>query len=129
MAGKDTLLHTVYYEDETDSSCYLPGRYATPSETADCLKQMAHAGRGRFHWHKIGGERYVHNLASERSKKWCDTHYNSYLAGIVESDDVSIVHGELNKAYNYAQNVSLLRTLCMRRNTRNTSLAFLVLLT
>ena len=83
LAGKDTSLHTVYYEDETDSSCYLPGRYATPSETADCLKQMAHAGRGRFHWHKIG-------------------------AGIVESDDVSIVHGELNKAYNYAQNTAML---------------------
>ena len=55
-------------------------------------------------------------------------YYNSYLAGIVESDDVSIVHGELNKAYNYAQNVSLLRTLCMRKNIRNTSLAFLVVL-
>ena len=56
LAGKDTSLHTVFYEDEIDSSCYLPGRYATPAETADCLKQMAYAGRGRFHWYKIGGE-------------------------------------------------------------------------
>ena len=26
--------------------------------------------------------------------------------GIVQSDDVTYVHGDLNKAYNYAQNVS-----------------------
>ena len=34
------------------------------------------------------------------------TSYSPLLAGIVESDDVGIIHGELNKAYNYAQNVS-----------------------
>ena len=28
------------------------------------------------------------------------------LAGIVESDDVNVINGELNKAYNYSQNVS-----------------------
>ena len=26
--------------------------------------------------------------------------------GIIQSDDVTYIHGELNKAYNYAQNVS-----------------------
>ncbi|CAB4005640.1 Hypothetical predicted protein [Paramuricea clavata] len=83
LAGKDISLHTVYYEDENDSSCYLPGRYASPADTADCLKQMAHAGKGRFHWYKIGD-------------------------GIVESDDVTVIHGELNKAYNYSQNTGML---------------------
>ncbi|XP_028395207.1 von Willebrand factor A domain-containing protein 3A-like [Dendronephthya gigantea] len=83
LSGKDVTLNTIYYEDEIDSSCYLPGRSATPVETAECLKKMAHAGRGRFHWYKIG-------------------------AGIMESDDVTVINGELNKAYNYSQNTAML---------------------
>lgn len=27
-------------------------------------------------------------------------------AGIIESDDINIIHGEMNKAYSYSQNVS-----------------------
>ncbi|XP_046855209.1 von Willebrand factor A domain-containing protein 3A-like [Xenia sp. Carnegie-2017] len=84
LAGRDITLNTIYYEDDTNDCSVFPGRYACgKTNAADCLKQMAHSGRGRFHW------------------------YNSN-DNMVECDDVTEIHNELNKAYNYSQKTTML---------------------
>ena len=59
LAGKDICLNCIFYEDENDSSFYLPGRYATVPETTDCLQEISRAGRGRFHWYRTNGKEFV----------------------------------------------------------------------
>ncbi|XP_062999114.1 von Willebrand factor A domain-containing protein 3A [Elgaria multicarinata webbii] len=60
----------------------VPPRYASPNETADTFKDVARAAAGRFHWF---GE-----------------------TGIYESDDISIILSEMEKAVNYSRKCALL---------------------
>ncbi|XP_016089414.1 von Willebrand factor A domain-containing protein 3A [Sinocyclocheilus grahami] len=70
-------LHVCLFTGEEDTArCPLP-RYATRTETARALSGLAHAGNGRFLW-------------------MTDT-------GIVESDDISALIGEMETAVNYFQ--------------------------
>lgn len=83
LAGTDTVVHTIYYEvDDEDGLIAIPGKYADRGNTADCLRQMAHAVNGRFHWYRSGA--------------------------IVESDDLGAVLNEMDKAFNYSQKISIL---------------------
>lgn len=83
LAGTDTAVHTIYYEvDDEDGLIAIPGKYADRGNTADCLRQMAHAVNGRFHWYRSGA--------------------------IVESDDLGAVLNEMDKAFNYSQKISIL---------------------
>uniref|UniRef100_A0A673FT72 VWFA domain-containing protein n=1 Tax=Sinocyclocheilus rhinocerous TaxID=307959 RepID=A0A673FT72_9TELE len=73
-------LHVCLFTGEEDTArCPLP-HYATRTETARALSGLAHAGNGRFLW-------------------MTDT-------GIVESDDISALIGEMETAVNYFQKVS-----------------------
>jgi len=57
LAGSHTAVHTIFYEvDDEDGLIAIPGKYADRGETAECLKQMARAVNGRFHWYRSGGE-------------------------------------------------------------------------
>ena len=57
LAGCDTAVHTIFYEvDDEDGLIAIPGKYADRGKTAECLRQMAHAVNGRFHWYRSGGE-------------------------------------------------------------------------
>uniref|UniRef100_A0A8C7JXI1 von Willebrand factor A domain containing 3A n=1 Tax=Oncorhynchus kisutch TaxID=8019 RepID=A0A8C7JXI1_ONCKI len=58
-----------------------PPRHATREETAGALRELAQAGNGRFHW------------ISE--------------TGILESDDITALIGEMERAANYWQKVRL----------------------
>ena len=49
-------MHTIFYEvDDEDGLIAIPGKYADRGQTAECLKQMARAVNGRFHWYRSGG--------------------------------------------------------------------------
>lgn len=83
LAGSDTAVHTIFYEvDDEDGLIAIPGKYADRGKTAECLRQMAHAVNGRFHWYRSGA--------------------------IVESDDLGAVLNEMDKAFNYSQKISIL---------------------
>ena len=57
LAGSHTAVHTIFYEvDDEDGLIAIPGKYADRGQTAECLKQMARAVNGRFHWYRSGGE-------------------------------------------------------------------------
>ncbi|XP_015216057.2 von Willebrand factor A domain-containing protein 3A isoform X2 [Lepisosteus oculatus] len=60
----------------------VPPRFATPPETADTLRDLAHSGQGRFHWFRE--------------------------TGIVESDDIAALLAETERAVNYSQKCALL---------------------
>ncbi|XP_061456287.1 von Willebrand factor A domain-containing protein 3A [Rhineura floridana] len=71
----------------------IPPRYASPNETAVILKEITQAANGRFHWF---GE-----------------------TGIYESDDISIILSEMEKAVNYSHKCALLvETLRQRSGCR-----------
>ena len=56
LAGSHTAVHTIFYEvDDEDGLIAIPGKYADRGQTAECLKQMARAVNGRFHWYRSGG--------------------------------------------------------------------------
>ncbi|MBN3311555.1 VWA3A protein, partial [Atractosteus spatula] len=60
----------------------VPPRFATPPETADTLRDLAHSGQGRFHWFRE--------------------------TGIVESDDIAALMAETERAVSYSQKCALL---------------------
>ncbi|POI26991.1 hypothetical protein CIB84_009260 [Bambusicola thoracicus] len=68
--------HPCVMED-ADSCGIIPAHYATPTETAIAFKEIVQAANGRFHWF---GE-----------------------AGIFESDDITVIVSEMEKAKNYSQ--------------------------
>uniref|UniRef100_A0A8C3GQC7 von Willebrand factor A domain containing 3A n=1 Tax=Cairina moschata TaxID=8855 RepID=A0A8C3GQC7_CAIMO len=79
--GFDLQLHVCLFSvmEDVDSSGIIPARYANPTETAIAFKEIVHAANGRFHWF---GE-----------------------AGIFESDDITVIVSEIEKANNYSQKV------------------------
>ncbi|KAK2533549.1 Vwa3a, partial [Columba guinea] len=77
--GVDLQLHVCLFSvtEAVDSSGIIPARYANSTETAVAFREIAQAGNGRFHWF---GE-----------------------AGIFESDDITVIVSEMEKANNYSQ--------------------------
>uniref|UniRef100_A0A8C3L449 von Willebrand factor A domain containing 3A n=1 Tax=Chrysolophus pictus TaxID=9089 RepID=A0A8C3L449_CHRPC len=98
--GFDLQLHVCLFSvmENADSCGIIPARYATPTETAIAFKEIVQAANGRFHWF---GE-----------------------AGIFESDDISVIVSEMEKAKNYSQKYFLLgavyrsypKTVCIRKH-------------
>uniref|UniRef100_A0A452GT63 VWFA domain-containing protein n=1 Tax=Gopherus agassizii TaxID=38772 RepID=A0A452GT63_9SAUR len=81
--GCDLQLHVCLFSiNGFDPNGIIPSRYASPNETASTFREIAHAANGRFHWF---GE-----------------------TGIYESDDISIIVSEMEKAVNYSQKCALL---------------------
>uniref|UniRef100_A0A674JE43 von Willebrand factor A domain containing 3A n=1 Tax=Terrapene triunguis TaxID=2587831 RepID=A0A674JE43_9SAUR len=81
--GCDLQLHVCLFSvNGFDPNGIIPSRYANPNETASTFREIAHAANGRFHWF---GE-----------------------TGIYESDDISIIVSEMEKAVNYSQKCALL---------------------
>ncbi|NXY29710.1 VWA3A protein, partial [Pomatorhinus ruficollis] len=79
--GFDLQLHVCLFS-VTNSSGIIPARYADPRETANAFKEIVQAAKGRFHWF---GE-----------------------AGIFESDDITSIISEMEKAKNYSQKCAFL---------------------
>ncbi|NXD85104.1 VWA3A protein, partial [Halcyon senegalensis] len=77
-------LHVCLFSvvEDIGSSRTMPARYANPTETASAFKEIVQAANGRFHWF---GE-----------------------AGIFESDDISLIVSEMEKAKNYSQKCAFL---------------------
>jgi len=68
LAGSHTAVHTIFYEvDDEDGLIAIPGKYADRGQTAECLKQMARAVNGRFHWYRSGGK--FNNLHCRKSRQ------------------------------------------------------------
>ncbi|XP_042564284.1 von Willebrand factor A domain-containing protein 3A [Clupea harengus] len=90
----EVRLHLCLFTADMDTpSDPLPPRHATRTDTAQVLRQLAHAGKGRFHWIS--------------------------QTGIVESDDVSALIGEMEKAARYWQKCSqLVDSLAQRASIR-----------
>ncbi|NXY45143.1 VWA3A protein, partial [Ceuthmochares aereus] len=82
--GFDLHLHVCLFSvmEDIDSKRVMPARYANPTETAMAFKEIAQAASGRFHWF---GE-----------------------AGIFESDDITVIVSEMEKANNYSQKCAFL---------------------
>ncbi|XP_049647607.1 von Willebrand factor A domain-containing protein 3A isoform X1 [Accipiter gentilis] len=82
--GFDLQLHVCLFSvmEVIDSNRIMPARYANPTETAIAFKEIVQAANGRFHWF---GE-----------------------AGIFESDDITIIVSEMEKANNYSQKCAFL---------------------
>uniref|UniRef100_A0A8C4VER7 von Willebrand factor A domain containing 3A n=1 Tax=Falco tinnunculus TaxID=100819 RepID=A0A8C4VER7_FALTI len=82
--GFDLQLHVCLFSlmEDVDSNGIIPARYASQTETAIAFKEIVQAANGRFHWF---GE-----------------------ADIFESDDVTIIVSEMEKANNYSQKVRII---------------------
>ncbi|XP_044289601.1 von Willebrand factor A domain-containing protein 3A [Varanus komodoensis] len=81
--GCDLQLHVCLFSvSAVDPGDNVLPRYANLNETAATLKDIAQAATGRFHWF---GE-----------------------TGIYESDDISLIFSEMEKAVNYSQKCALL---------------------
>ncbi|KAM6299191.1 von Willebrand factor A domain-containing protein 3A [Aegotheles albertisi] len=82
--GFDLRLHVCLFSvmEDIDSNGIIPARYANPTETATAFKEIAQAANGRFHW--FGEE------------------------GIFESDDITAIVSEMEKANNYSQKCAFL---------------------
>ncbi|NWW51773.1 VWA3A protein, partial [Pedionomus torquatus] len=82
--GFDLQLHVCLFSvmEDIDSDGIIPARYANPTETAIAFKEIVRAANGRFHWF---GE-----------------------AGIFESDDITVIVSEMEKANNYSQKCAFL---------------------
>ncbi|XP_019476290.1 von Willebrand factor A domain-containing protein 3A isoform X4 [Meleagris gallopavo] len=82
--GFNLQLHVCLFSvmEDADSCGIIPARYATPTETAIAFKEIVQAANGRFHWF---GE-----------------------AGIFESDDITVLVSEMEKAKNYSQKCAFL---------------------
>ncbi|XP_069860464.1 von Willebrand factor A domain-containing protein 3A [Dipodomys merriami] len=82
-AGCDIQLNVcLFYVGEPHMDTTPPACYASRTDTAAAYKEIAQAAGGRFHWF---GE-----------------------TGIYESDDISVIIAEIEKALNYSQKCALL---------------------
>uniref|UniRef100_A0A8C3V3P1 von Willebrand factor A domain containing 3A n=1 Tax=Catharus ustulatus TaxID=91951 RepID=A0A8C3V3P1_CATUS len=88
--GFDLQLHVCLFSVRkgTDPSGIIPARYANPMETANAFKEIVQATKGRFHWF---GE-----------------------AGIFESDDITSIISEMEKAKNYSQKCEQKEICCKK---------------
>ncbi|XP_036408030.1 von Willebrand factor A domain-containing protein 3A [Megalops cyprinoides] len=95
--GCDLRLHICLFGGgQTLVPSCPPPRFATPSETADALRNLAHVSGGRFHW-------------------FSET-------GIVESDDIKALMAEMEKAAGYWQKCSVLvESLTQRADSKRSS--------
>ncbi|XP_021267643.1 von Willebrand factor A domain-containing protein 3A isoform X2 [Numida meleagris] len=86
--GFDLRLHVCLFSvmEDADSSGVIPARYANPTETAIAFKEIVQAANGRFHWF---GEAVC-------------------LSGIFESDDITVIVSEMERAKNYSQKCAFL---------------------
>ncbi|XP_054699454.1 von Willebrand factor A domain-containing protein 3A isoform X2 [Grus americana] len=94
--GFDLQLHVCLFSvmEDVDSSGIIPACYANPTETATAFKEIVRAANGRFHWF---GE-----------------------AGIFESDDITVIVSEMEKANNYSQKCALLVESLKQRSVNHT---------
>ncbi|KAJ7305852.1 hypothetical protein JRQ81_010218 [Phrynocephalus forsythii] len=81
-AGCDLQLHVCLFSTNSLLLEDIPPRYASPNETAAAFKEIVWAASGRFHWF---GE-----------------------TGIYESDDISLLLSEIEKAVNFSHKCGLL---------------------
>uniref|UniRef100_A0A7N4UYU0 von Willebrand factor A domain containing 3A n=1 Tax=Sarcophilus harrisii TaxID=9305 RepID=A0A7N4UYU0_SARHA len=82
-SGCDLKIHVcLFHISELDMDSTIPARYANRTDTASAYKEVTQASNGRFHW-------------------FGDT-------GIFESDDISVISLEMEKAINYSQKCALL---------------------
>ncbi|XP_064617094.1 von Willebrand factor A domain-containing protein 3A-like [Liolophura sinensis] len=82
-SGKSLKLHSILFNvDDYDSNGAIPSRYANITRTAECLRNMAHASRGRFHWFRE--------------------------TGIIESDDIQSITAEIDKSVNFSRKCAIL---------------------
>ena len=73
-------VHSLLYNiDDNTIEGLVPGRYSNIRETADYLRDMAHAAGGRFHWFRE--------------------------TGVIESDDTKLLFHEIDKAVNFSEKV------------------------
>jgi len=100
LGGSNTKLHVIYTQPSEFSVQSLQGRYADPESTADYLRELAHRGRGRFHWTKSGE--------------------------IIESDDIRRIVDEMEKANNYFRKTGMLMEKINRRRNEKMMSAELV---
>ncbi|XP_009884775.1 PREDICTED: von Willebrand factor A domain-containing protein 3A [Charadrius vociferus] len=91
-SGLDLQLHVSLFSvmEDVDSNGIIPARYANPTETAVAFKEIVQAANGRFHWF---GE-----------------------AGIFESDDITVIVAEMEKANNYSQKCAFL-VECLKQHS------------
>ena len=82
-AGRSLKLHTTLFNvDDYDANGAIPGRYANITSTAEVLRGLAHCTHGRFHWIRE--------------------------TGIIESDDISYLTTEIDKAINFSKKCAML---------------------
>ncbi|XP_065500951.1 von Willebrand factor A domain-containing protein 3A [Caloenas nicobarica] len=98
--GFDLQLHVCLFSvmEAVDTSGIIPARYANPTETAIAFKEIVRAGNGRFHWF---GE-----------------------AGIFESDDITVIVSEMEKANSYSQKCAFLVESLKQRSVNQSVNAF-----
>ncbi|KFU93863.1 von Willebrand factor A domain-containing protein 3A, partial [Chaetura pelagica] len=82
--GFDLQLHVCLFSvvEDVKSKGIIPAHYASPAEAAIAFKEIVQAANGTFHW--FGEE------------------------GIFESDDITIIVSEMEKANNYSQKCAFL---------------------
>ncbi len=55
-AGRELKNHVILFNvDDYDANGAIPSRYANITKTAECLRNLAHASTGRFHWFRETG--------------------------------------------------------------------------
>ncbi|KAM9556255.1 von Willebrand factor A domain-containing protein 3A isoform 1-T1 [Guaruba guarouba] len=99
--GFDLQLHVCLFSvmEEVDSNGIIPARYANPTETAIAFKEIVQRANGRFHWF---GE-----------------------AGIFESDDITIIVSEMEKANKYSQKCAFLAESLKQRSVNQSVKTFI----
>ncbi|KAM9012396.1 von Willebrand factor A domain-containing protein 3A isoform 2-T2 [Ara ararauna] len=99
--GFDLQLHVCLFSvmEEVDSNGIIPARYANPTETAIAFKEIVQRANGRFHWF---GE-----------------------AGIFESDDITIIVSEMEKANKYSQKCAFLVESLKQRSVNQSVKTFI----
>ncbi|KAM6379102.1 von Willebrand factor A domain-containing protein 3A [Pluvialis apricaria] len=99
--GLDLQLHVCLFSvmEDVDSNEIIPARYANPTETAIAFKEIVQAANGRFHWF---GE-----------------------AGIFESDDITVIVSEMEKANNYSQKCAFLVESLRQRSVNQSVNSFI----
>ncbi|PIK60484.1 putative von Willebrand factor A domain-containing protein 3A [Apostichopus japonicus] len=90
--GVTTRLHSIFQRRRLRRQRRNPGRYANITQTAECLRTLAHISGGRFHWFRE--------------------------TGIIESDDVKYILSEMDKAVNYSQKCAMLVESVKKRSNK-----------
>ncbi|CAH1794480.1 unnamed protein product [Owenia fusiformis] len=82
-AGRSLKVHSVLFNvDDYDAQGAIPGRYANITKTSEVMRSLSHCTGGRFHWFRE--------------------------TGIIESDDITALTNEVDKAINFSRKCSML---------------------